>query len=382
MLTLWVSATSAYPRVSTTSGILNGVSNGSVNVFLGVPYSQPPIGNLRWRTALPINASGTEVNATKFGPACGQLSASLGVFLRAGISTLPTKESEDCLFLNIWAPKHGTQLPVIIFLHGGGYLSGSSNETMYSGEYLASTGRAIFVSLNYRLNIFGFPSTTPIDGIDQNTGITDARLALHWLVKNIAQFGGDPSRMIITGESSGAHMADTLLFAYETDPIVYGEIISSGAIGMFSTNPTDGTVWNTVADACGCGNVTDALQVNIVSNYVIPQYPYLLHCIQISCMRNVSFDNIMKTTIELSVSFTPGADGSIVFSNETYITRSAHGSFAHIPALLTNTNNEGSLFIEPYSSLFPSGITQDEASDFFVCPAGMYTFLRLKTSIY
>jgi carboxylesterase type B len=213
---------------------------------------------------LPINASGTDVNATQFGAACGQLSASLGVFLKAGISTLPTKQSEDCLFLNIWAPHGGKQLPVIVFIHGGGYLSGSSNETMYYGEHIVSTGRAVYITLNYRLNILGFPSTTPIDGIDQNVGITDIRLALEWLVENIGQFGGDPSRMIITGESAGAHASHVLLFAYEKNPIVSGQIAASGPIGMFTTNPTDGTAWNAVSDATGCGNTTNASQVNLM----------------------------------------------------------------------------------------------------------------------
>jgi len=251
------------PQISTTSGILNGFSNSSVNVFLGVPYSQPAIGNLRWKTALPANASGTEVDATKFGAACLQLSSPLDVFLEAGISTMPTKQSEDCLFLNIWAPQNGFQLPVIVFIHGGGYLSGSSNETMYSGQHIASTGRAVFINLNYRLNIMGFPSTTPINGIDQNVGITDVRLALEWLAKNVAQFGGDPSRMIITGESSGAHMTEVLLFAYEKNPMVIGQIGASGAIGLFDTDPTDGAAWNAVSDASRCGNTTDASQVSL-----------------------------------------------------------------------------------------------------------------------
>jgi carboxylesterase type B len=258
----WSSTVVASPRVSTTSGILNGALNGSVNVFLGVPYSQPPVGHLRWKAALPVNRSGTEVDATQFGAACGQFYVSLGVFLEAGISTLPTKQSEDCLFLNLWAPKGGRKLPVIVFLHGGGYLSGSSNETMYRGEPIASTGRAIFVTLNYRLNIWGFPSTVPIDGIDQNIGITDVRLALEWIAENIANFGGDPSQMTIAGESSGAHLAELLLFAYDKNPIVTGQIAASGAIGMFTTNPTDGAGWNTIANASGCGNTTNASQVN------------------------------------------------------------------------------------------------------------------------
>jgi carboxylesterase type B len=349
------------PQISTTSGILNGFSNSSVNVFLGVPYSQPAIGNLRWKTALPANASGTEVDATKFGAACLQVSAPLDIFLEAGISTMPTKQSEDCLFLNIWAPQNGFQLPVIVFIHGGGYLSGSSNETMYSGQHIASTGRAIFVNLNYRLNIMGFPSTTPIDGIDQNVGITDVRLALEWLTKNGAQFGGDPSRMIITGESSGAHMTEVLLFAYEKNPMVIGQIGASGAIGMFDTNPTDGTAWNAVSAASGCGNITDASQI--------------------SCMRNVSSDDIMKTVTGLSLSFMPTADGSIVFSNETYVELGANGSFAHVPAFLSNTDNEGSLFIAPYSSVFPNGTTDAEASDALACPTANEAFVKYQAHI-
>jgi carboxylesterase type B len=90
-------------------------------------------------------------------------------------------------------------------------------------------------------------------------------------------------------------------------------------------------------------------------------------------MRNVSFDNMMKTIIGLSVSFMPAADDSIVFSNETYLACRVNGSFAHVPAFLTNTNNEGSLFVEPYSSLFPNGTTQKEASDALACPIGVCT---------
>jgi hypothetical protein len=117
-----------------------------------------------------------------------------------------TEQSEDCLFLSILVPQGGSQLPVIVFIHGGGYISGSNNETIYYGEHGASTGRSIYAILNYRLNILGFPSTHPVDGIDQNVG-----LAPEWLVENIAKFGDDPSRMIITGESASGHMTHLLL---------------------------------------------------------------------------------------------------------------------------------------------------------------------------
>jgi hypothetical protein len=90
-------------------------------------------------------------------------------------------------------------------------------------------------------------------------------------------------------------------------------------------------------------------------------------------MRNISFDSIMNTTNGLSVSFMPTADDSVVFSNETYRARGANGSFAHVPAFLTNVNNEGSLFVEPYSSVFPKGTTDEEASDALACPTGTVT---------
>jgi carboxylesterase type B len=207
-----------------------------------------------------VNVSGTEVNTTKFGPGCGQLVIP-GIPWSSPL--LPSVESEDCLSLNIWAPRDGNHLPILVFAPGGGYQLGTSSSPSYDGHHIAKTGRAIFVSLNYRLNIFGFPSTTPIPSeIDQNVGITDSRLAVEWIAKNIAQFGGDPSRIIITGQSAGAHLINTHVYAYENNPIAAGQILASGAIGMLSTAPADGVFWNNISDILGCGNTTNASQVS------------------------------------------------------------------------------------------------------------------------
>ena len=252
-------ATVTSSRVSTTSGILNGFTEKNVDVFLGVPYGRPPVGELRWRHALPVDASGTEVNATKFGPGCGQL---LMGGVPSSIADLPAEESEDCLSLNIWAPNGGKHLPVIVFVAGGGYQVGTSSSPIYDGHHIAMTGRAIFVTLNYRLNIWGFPSTTPTDGIDQNVGITDARLAVEWVAKNIGKFGGDPSRIIFSGQSAGAHLVNAHMYAYEKNPIATGQISASGAIGMLSTAPADSMYWNNISDILGCGNTTNTSQVS------------------------------------------------------------------------------------------------------------------------
>lgn len=254
------SGVSASPGIRTTSGILHGISNPSYTAFLGIPYAQPPIDNLRWRTALPINTPAIKVNATRFGPACVQLVIPGNPPYAFGkIIPIPSIQSEDCLFLNVWAPLHGRNLPVIVFVHGGGFQTGSAEA--YSGDHIASTGRAIYVSINYRLNIWGFPSTNAIDGIDQNTGISDARLAIEWVAQNIAQFGGNPEHIIIAGHSGGAALVDAYVYAYQEDPAVVGQILVSGTIGIFDTTPTGGAFWNAVANSLGCGNTTDTSQV-------------------------------------------------------------------------------------------------------------------------
>jgi carboxylesterase type B len=249
------------PGISTTSGNLHGLSTGNITTFLGIRYAQPPVGNLRWRTALPSNTSEIiEVNATRFGSACGQLAVPGSAASAFGkIVPIPSNESEDCLFLNIWAPRNGQKLPVIVFIHGGGFQTGSAEA--YGGDHIASTGRAIFVSINYRLNIWGFPSTIPVDGVDQNIAISDARLAIKWVAQNIRQFGGDPARIILTGHSAGAALVDAYVYAYDKKPIVVGHIPVSGTIGIFDTTPTGGAFWNSVASSIGCGNITNASQV-------------------------------------------------------------------------------------------------------------------------
>ena len=366
------SVSSRVPRVSTTSGVLSGSSTDNISTFLGVPYAQPPIGDLRWKTALPINSSRTAFDATQFGAGCGQLVVPgnpSSVYSTANIETLPTNQSEDCLSLNIWAPKNAKRLPVIIFVHGGGYQSGVSSTTMYHGDHVAETGRAIFVSINYRLNIWGFPSSTPVDGLDQNIGITDVRLAIEWVATNIAQFGGDPAQIIFSGQSAGATIGEQLLYAFDKDPIFVGQIALSG-IGIVAA-PTDGTSWNLVSNALGCGNFTDVSQVSHISEYRIHTNVYTW-CIKVSCMRNVNFDQINNATLQLKTYFGPYTDGTIILDNAAYLARGANGSFAHVPALISNVNDEGSLFVEPYSSVYPNGTTADFVADTtYVCPNGI-----------
>jgi hypothetical protein len=241
---------------------------------------------------------------------------------------------------------------------------------MYHGDHVAETGRAIFVSINYRLNIWGFPSSTPVDGLDQNIGIADVRLAIEWVATNIAQFGGDPAQIIFSGQSAGAGIGEELLYAFEKDPIFVGQIAISGPVGQPGAAPTDGTSWNLVSNALGCGNFTDVSQVSRVSEFHIHTNVYTW-CVKVSCMRNVNFDQINNATLQLKTSFGPFTDGTIILDHAAYLARGANGSFAHVPALISNVNDEASLFMEPYSSFYPNGTTADSVADTVVCGAGM-----------
>ena len=191
------------PTVSVQSGILSGVREGGLNVFKGVPYAAPPIGEARWKPpGEPVAWSGTR-QATEYGASCPQP----GVRYSTIYSFELEKFSEDCLTLNIWAPADATNVPVFFWIHGGANLRGSSQEPLYDGARLAETG-IIVVTVNYRLGILGFLAHPELSaeselGVSGNYALLDQVAALRWVQNNIREFGGDPDKVTIAGESAG-----------------------------------------------------------------------------------------------------------------------------------------------------------------------------------
>lgn len=152
-------------------------------------------------------------------------------------------------------------LPVLFFVHGGGYQTGWSGDLGGTRSHPAESGRAIVVTMNYRLNIWGFPTTPLNENVDQNVGISDVRLALEWVAKNIAKFGGDPKRIILGGHSAGASLGEMMAYAHKEDPIIAAHLAMSHVIDIVHPEPNDGALWNFVAGSLGCGNTTDSSQV-------------------------------------------------------------------------------------------------------------------------
>lgn len=206
-----VGCSGGFEEVDLTSGPITGakerVQNQDIWIFKGIPYAAPPVGDLRWRAPQPV-ASWTEPRAcSEYGPSCPQ-SGSAGPFSLESLSVGQT--SEDCLYLNVWTPAESPDdgLPVMVWIHGGAFETGSGSMGVYDGRDLAARG-VVVVTINYRLGPFGFLAHPALSaeseqGASGNYGLLDQIQALTWVRDNIAAFGGDPQRVTVFGESAGA----------------------------------------------------------------------------------------------------------------------------------------------------------------------------------
>jgi para-nitrobenzyl esterase len=211
--------------VNTEYGFVKGYVSGGVANFKGVPYAAAPAGRLRWRPPEPPSPWREPLDATKFGFVCPQDGSRFPVFGKMG---------EDCLNLNIWAPEKtgGRPYPVMVFLHGGGFTTGSGTLPPYDGTYFASQG-VVLVTINYRLNALGFLALPELTSESSNRssgnyGIMDQVFALEWIKRNIGQFGGDPACITVFGESAGGASVVALLSSPVATGLFHRAIVQSG----------------------------------------------------------------------------------------------------------------------------------------------------------
>jgi para-nitrobenzyl esterase len=199
---------SGAPIVRTTEGRVSGVagSRPGVHAYLGVPYGAPPVGDLRWRAPRPAEHWRGVRAADRFSPSCIQgPNTPFGPWTSEFLLLGPV--SEDCLYLNVWtAARAGEHRPVLVYVYGGGFSSGSGDVPVYDGAPLAEKGLVV-VNMNYRVGALGFlahPELTKESGASGNYGLLDQVAALRWVHDNIAAFGGDPRRVMLAGQSAGA----------------------------------------------------------------------------------------------------------------------------------------------------------------------------------
>jgi para-nitrobenzyl esterase len=194
---------SGAPLVNAPAGKVEGVTEGSLRVFKGIPYAAPPVGPARWKAPAPMARWSQTKIAKDFGAPCVQPTPRGQSIYSSDIG----QSSEDCLTLNIWTPANASKAPVFVWIHGGSLVSGSSRESLYDGTRMAQRG-VIVVSINYRLGVLGYLAHPELsaeskEGLSGNYGLLDQIEALRWVKANISAFGGDPGNVTIAGESAG-----------------------------------------------------------------------------------------------------------------------------------------------------------------------------------
>lgn len=300
-------------------GLVSGNSghDTELRVFKGIPFAQPPVGSLRWRAPQPPSRWDGVRKADEFGPVCMQAAPGRGP---------AAKMSEDCLYLNVWtaARSAGDRRPVMVWLHPGGYTSGSGSSPAYDGEALAKKG-VVLVTVNYRLGIFGFFSHPELTRESDrhasgNYAFMDQVAALQWVQKNIAAFGGDPRRVTVFGDSAGAASLSNLMGSPQAKGLFQRAIAESGAWLGLSINRM-----RTLAEAEQAGVKTaEALGAHSLAD-----------------LRAKSAEEVLKG----------GRGGGPVidgwFLPEDVGTVFAEGRQNDVPILVGSNKDEGTFFIQP-----------------------------------
>ena len=239
LLAVLAGGTYAADRVKTANGVVEGTGRqkSGVRIFKGIPFAQPPVGNLRWRPPQPATNWPGVRDASKFGPRCMQQAVfSDMVFRSHGMS-------EDCLYLNVWTPAQNNKakLPVLVYFYGGGFVAGDGSEPRYDGESMAGKG-VVVITMSYRLGVYGFLAHPELtrespNSASGNYGLLDQAAALGWVRQNIAAFGGDPQKITIAGESAGSFSVSAQMVSPLSKKLIRGAIGESGSVLSFNLNP-------------------------------------------------------------------------------------------------------------------------------------------------
>ena len=214
--------------VELKTGEMRGYEHDQMIEYLGIPYAQPPVGELRFKRARPIQPWEGIFDAKEYGPEAVQLHEE------------QMKGSEDCLTINVQRPAYGENLPVFIYIHGGAYNTGACSVPLYNGRSFAEKG-IVYVSFQYRLNVLGFYDFTTYPGcedFESNCGLSDQIIAMQWIHENIAAFGGDPNRVTICGESAGGSSVINLLACPAVKGTFQQAICQSGLPNCIFTHET------------------------------------------------------------------------------------------------------------------------------------------------
>jgi para-nitrobenzyl esterase len=312
----------------TPSGLLQGTMEDGITVYKGIPFAAPPLGGLRWR-APESRAEWTGVrDASKFAPVCIQVPIVNAVL---GMNAVTT--SEDCLYLNVWTPAKSPNdgLAVMVWIYGGGFTNGGTSIAGYNGANLAKKG-VVVVSVAYRLGKLGFLShpqlTAEQGGHSGNYGLLDQIAGLQWVKRNIAAFGGDPSRVTIFGESAGGISVSMLAASPLAKGLFQGAISESGGNFAPARQATEG------------GEYMDSLATAEKDGVALLAK---LGATSIADARTRSAEAVLKNSPPGLAGSWPIFDGYVVLSDQYKLYEA--GRYNDTPVLIGTNSDEGALFV-------------------------------------
>ncbi|KAH9477586.1 Lipase 1 [Psilocybe cubensis] len=297
-----------------------GIENSPVTFFGNIPYAEPPVGNLRFRAPKPLNENGRAqvvTDARNWGPPCIQWPAVVGV------------GSEDCLTLNVWKPTNateGSKLPVVVYIHGGGFFQGSPSGFPFNDWVAQHPGGIVAASITYRLGVLGFMGGSQIaaDG-DLNAGLLDQRAGLEWIQRHISKFGGDPNEVTIMGESAGGASVVMQVVAYggtKPAPFKRAAAHSIGFGGVRNQTEVERD-FSMAASIIGCPDDKNTL----------------------SCMRNASVGAIVSAINRLPNDLSPVIDGDNGFLPDLPSHLINAGKFSTVEFLGGHCTGDGATFV-------------------------------------
>ncbi|MEE2032280.1 carboxylesterase/lipase family protein [Rhodococcus chondri] len=321
------------PVVQTGRGRVRGVVSGGVAAFKGIPYAAAPVGDLRFAAPAPVPAWDGVREATQYGPTAPKPP------YRSPLDQLlpdPVIPGEDFLNLNVWTPDFAASLPVLVWIHGGAFVHGSSAVSLYDGSNFARDG-LVFVSINYRL---GAPGFALLEDAPANRGLLDQVAALQWVRDNIAAFGGNPDLVTIAGESAGAMSVLTLLAMPAAEGLFRRAIAQSGAGHAVMAADTARRVAAALAES---------LEVEPSRAGFASVTPEELVGAQEALVERIRADPNPETWGESAAdsrAFAPCIDGEVLTARP--IDRIADGASADVDVLIGTNTDEFTLFFVPF----------------------------------
>ncbi|KAL4794267.1 Alpha/Beta hydrolase protein [Aspergillus venezuelensis] len=311
--------------VGTTTQVAVPSATVTVNKYLGIPFAEKPE---RFRLPEPVSPWSDFFDASQYGPACyQQISEETAIFYEGvGLGVVPNGESEDCLNLNVFTPATASagSKAVIVWIYGGSWQNGANSLPLYDGSDLVANEDVVLVSINYRTNVFGFPADEDIPVSERNLALHDTRLALDWVVHNIAGLGGDPLKITVVGESGGSSTVDTLLTA-PPDPLPFhAAIMSSSQISVQATPQTPDAyiaAWENLTELAGCPAES-----------------------ALACLSEYPAQDLVDLITANDLSFNGFPDGGVTWSDTPRSDRLS-GKSSRVPTLIGTTYDEASPFV-------------------------------------